>query len=186
MLHGIAAYNKVRGIHELIKRVETAVSGVEICTSNRAIGSIGFATYGEVLKGFSRDCWSTVNRGSREAAYAGDGAVVISRLYWELKEKAEELGSTFARMVHYRGDAVAFEFPGEKIAETIEIHKSQGSAYAEFWEKADSISYFWVKKSASNEVKKYARVLAKHFSKFLLEVRDDFDINNEYSLEEEL
>ena len=183
MLHGIAAYNKIQGIHALIKRVETAVSGVEICTSNKAIGSIGFATYGKVLKGFSRDCWSTVNRGSREAAYSGDGAVAISSLYWDLKDKAEELGSTFARMVQYRGDAVAFEFPGEKVAETIEMHKSQGSAYAEFWEKADSISYFWVKKSASQTVKKYARVLAKHFGKFLLEVRDDFDINNEYSLE---
>ena len=183
MLHGIAAYNKVSGIHELIRRVKTAVSGVEICTSNKAIGSLGFATYGEVLKGFSRDCWSTVNRGSREAAYAGDGAVVISRLYWDLKEKAEELGSTFARMVHYRGDAVAFEFSGEKIAETIEMHKLQGSAYAEFWEKADSISYFWVKNSASKEAKKYARVLAKYFGKFLLEVRDDFDIDKEYSLE---
>ena len=33
MLHGIAAYNKVNGIYPLIKRVETAVSGVEICTS---------------------------------------------------------------------------------------------------------------------------------------------------------
>ena len=183
MLHGIAAYNKVSGIYPLIKRVETAVSGVEICTSNKAIGTIGFATYGEVLKGFSRDCWSTVNRDSREAAYAGDGAVAVSRLYWDLKEKAEELGCTFARMVHYRGDAVAFEFPGEKIAETIEMHKSQGSAYAEFWEKADSISYFWVKRSASKTVKKYARVLAKHFGKFLLEVRDDFDVNHEYSLE---
>ena len=184
MLHGIAAYNRVQGIHALIRRVETAVSGVEICTSNKAVGSIGFATYGEVLKGFSRDCWSTVNSsGRREAAYAGDGAVVISRLYWELNDKAEELGSTFARMVNYRGDAVAFEFSGEKIAETIEMHKLQGSAYAEFWEKADSISYFWVKETASNIVKKYARVLAKYFGKFLLEVRDDFDIDNEYPLE---
>lgn len=184
MLHGIEAYNKIQGIHALIKRVETAVSGVEICTSNRAIGPLGIATSGEVLKGFSRDCWSTVNRDSREASYAGDGAVSISRLYWDLKEKAEELGCTFARMVHYRGEAVAFEFPGEKIAETIEMHKSQGSAYAEFWEIADSISYFWVKKSASSIVKKYARVLAKHFGKFLLEVRDDFDIDNEYLMEE--
>lgn len=183
MLHGIEAYNKISGIYPLIKRVETAVSGVEICTSNKAIGNIGFATYGEVLKGFSRDCWSTVNRGSREASYSGDGAVAISRLYWDLKEKAEELGCTFARMVHYRGDAVAFEFSGEKIAETIEMHKLQGSAYAEFWEKANSISYFWVKKSASSTVKKYARVLAKHFGKFLLEVRDDFDIDCEYSME---
>lgn len=41
MLHGIAAYNRVQGIHALIKRVETAISGVEICTSNKAIGQNG-------------------------------------------------------------------------------------------------------------------------------------------------
>lgn len=182
MLHGLNAYNKVEGIHALIRRVQTAVSGAEICTSNAAIGNIGISVSGDIRCGFSRDCWSTVENGCRVHG-AGDG---MSEDEYRLMIATEHLGGEMIRYGHFARE-FAVKFPGAAVAETIACHKIQKSAYAEFWEKVDGdLDYFWVKKSATQKEKAMARVLARHFGKFLLEVRADFNINAEYPFEEEM
>ena len=147
MLHGIAAYNKTFGVYSLIERVKNVLDGVEVCTSNKAIGNIGISVEGKLTGAFESDCWSVIDRKS---------------------------GRRIASRDHVFG--YTNNITSEDIATVIGFHKYYETRYAEFWERDCSVNYVWVKESALDRVKKIARVLARYFGIPCVIVGKDYDI----------
>jgi hypothetical protein len=150
MLHGIAAYNKTFGVYSLIERVKNVLNGVEICTSNKAIGNIGISVDGKITGVFESDCWSVVDR--------------------KTGRRSAKRGHVFG----YTG-----EISEEDIETIIAFHRDDETKYAEFWERDCSLNYIWVKESALDRVKKIARVIAKHFNIPCVTVSREYDVVNE-------
>lgn len=159
MLHGISAYSSGKGIHSLIKKVDTVAAGVEICASNRAIGDIGVLVSGTLSGAFDADCWSHIGDCGRQES--------IDR-------------GAFARngMIAYaNNDGFSSDNAAIVVSDVIKSHIDIGSKYAEFWVKNSEISAVWVKSHASASIKKAARVIARRHHVPVMTVPAGYNIN---------
>ena len=60
VFHGIGAYRGQRNPLAFKKALDTALSGVELCGSDRAIGAFGAVFHGHCRAVFDHDVWSTI------------------------------------------------------------------------------------------------------------------------------
>ena len=61
VFHGIGAYRGQKNPLALRRAINTALSGVELCGSDRAIGAFGVVLHGHCRAVFDSDVWSAVD-----------------------------------------------------------------------------------------------------------------------------
>jgi hypothetical protein len=133
--HGIGAYRGQRNPLALRAMLETALSGVELCASDRPIGAFGAVFLGHCRQVFDQDVWSVIGpKGQREA----------SGWYCEALEEPDQHG--FEKFAKASKDARA-EYP---------------RAYCEAWVSPCAIRALWVKDWADEKVVAVAKTLARH------------------------
>jgi len=132
--HGIGAYRGQKNPMALHRALNTALGGVELCVSERAIGAFGAVFIGECTATFKSDAWSEVGaNGNRICGYNSEG-VPNSQKEWEC----------FA-MESIKPDA----YSGPRD-------------YTEAWMRPATVRALWVKEWASESTKRAARIMARH------------------------
>lgn len=161
-LHGIKAYRKPVGSLAMVQRAEKCVSGVEICASDRAIGSVGLVLSGFSSATYSQDVWSyTQNGGERLFGLVCD----YHRLAGEYCTCGD---SDFPHIARTHGHHSTLEF-SKWCSDALE---ESGARYCETFFSAHQIEAVWVKSWASEKDRKVARVIARKYKVMVLVIND--------------
>lgn len=74
-LHGIGAYRGQRNPIALSRALTVAISGVEICASDKAIGAFGVVVLGNSRTVWNRDVWSVLDADGNRTTHATTGCM---------------------------------------------------------------------------------------------------------------
>jgi len=99
-MHGIGAYRGQRNPIALSRALSVAMSGVEICASDKAIGAFGIVILGESRTVWDRDVWSDLDaNGNRIAHYLGNCMAPKSQCDFEnFADAARENGTLYCEV----------------------------------------------------------------------------------------
>ena len=99
-LHGIGAYRGQRNPIALSRALSIALSGVEICASDKAIGAFGIVVLGTARIVWDRDVWSELDHAGNRIANCQAGCVVPQAQsdFEDFATSARENGSNYCEV----------------------------------------------------------------------------------------
>jgi len=170
--HGIGAYVGQKNPMALRRMLVTALTGVELCVSERAIGAIGAVLEGTIRKAFASDVWSRVEGGVRVEGREDDqGDDQDNYDYWAGRY-AIPYGWVDGSDDGVSGEQYEPAFQPKKREPKSAIPSNQREFedwthshhnphyHAEAWMRATALRALWVKEWAPEATKQAAKILA--------------------------
>ena len=99
-LHGIGAYRGQRNPIALSRALTVAISGVEICASDKAIGAFGVVVLGAARTVWDRDVWSELDHAGNRIANCQGGSIApqLQSDFEDFAAVATENGSNYCEV----------------------------------------------------------------------------------------